>query len=325
MFTKIKSIIARLIDRHIEANVERYLALLNDAIDARISEKSKLGSLYRMTDRLASNLKIGAASPNTLFGSSLCRMEDMIHPCYQKICNEDLKRPPIIHRKQWEHVYIIQKLRKNGFLKPNCSGLGFGVGTENLPSLFVSLGCSILATDAPENPDIQGWKESSQHASDLKSIWREELVDWGLFKQACTFQALDMNKYKDIPLGYDFHWSSCVIEHLGGIKHAQDFILNSISGLNPGGIAVHTTEFNLSSETETVDQPGTCIFRAQDIYELQREVEARGFTVEPIILDPGTHPYNFHVDVPPFDSSVHLRLLLEGFACTSIGIVIKRV
>ncbi|MCP9925930.1 hypothetical protein KBY79_12000 [Synechococcus lacustris C3-12m-Tous] len=324
MLSRIKSKIIEAIGRRIEAHSESFRISLHKEIDSRIDERLQNVSIYRMADRLASNLKIGQASPNALFGSSLCRMEDMLHPGYQKICFEDLKRKPILHRKQWEHAFIIHRLRAHGRLYPGFRGLGFGVGTESLPSLFVSLGCNILATDAPENPDIISWKNSDQHANSLISIWREEMVEWDLFEKACRFAPLDMNNHLSIPHGYDFHWSSCVIEHLGGIREAQDFILNSISALAPGGIAVHTTEFNLSSETETVDEPGTCILRAKDIFKLQNEVEDRGFKVDPIILDPGSHPYNYHVDSPPYQSSVHLRLLLDGYASTSIGFVVKK-
>ena len=40
-----------------------------------------------------------------------------------------------------------------------------------------------------------------------------------------------MNDYGSIPDGYDFHWSSCVIEHLGGIRKALDFVLESVERL----------------------------------------------------------------------------------------------
>tara|TARA_Y100001968_G_C19337342_1_gene707622 strand:+ start:1038 stop:1160 length:123 start_codon:yes stop_codon:yes gene_type:complete len=38
-----------------------------------------------------------------------------------------------------------------------------------------------------------------------------------------------------------------VIEHLDGISKGLDFLINSAEKLNVGGIAVHITEFNLSS------------------------------------------------------------------------------
>jgi|694.fasta_scaffold49790_4 hypothetical protein len=302
-------------------------AVVDEAVEAS-SQVEKINqqrqSRYQLTSRLASCLQPGQASPHALFGSSLCRAEDLINPVYQAICRDDLRCEPVFHRKQWEFVYIVHQLRMNGFLRQGFSGLGFGVGTEPLSSLFASLGCTILATDAPDNVSDEGWKRTAQHASALKQLWHSKLIPWENFAAACTFQALDMRDHDQIPMSHDFHWSSCVIEHIGGIRAAHDFLLASTTRLNPGGIAVHTTEFNLSSDLETVDEPGTCVFRARDLQQLKSELKQQGLQMDPLILDPGMHAYNYHVDAPPYDSKVHLRLLLERFAATSIGIVIRK-
>lgn len=142
--------------------------------------------------------------------------------------------------------------------------------------------------------------------------------------ERCEFKSLDMNSYSEIPPGYDFHWSSCVIEHLGGIKYAIDFLLESSLRLADGGVAVHTTEFNLSSNQDTVDEAGTCILRKCDLEHLVSRLFDYGLHPEPLILDPGFHPYNYHVDAPPFEAYNHLRLALGGYAATSVGIVIRK-
>ena len=49
-------------------------------------------------------------------------------------------------------------------------------------------------------------------------------------------------------------WSSCSLEHLGSISHGIEFILNSLKCLKQHGVAVHTTEFNLSSNEETLNE-----------------------------------------------------------------------
>jgi len=302
-------------------------SVVDEAFEARSEAAATTGqrqSSYQITSRLASCLQPGVASPNALFGSSLCRAEDLIHPTYQAICRNDLRCEPVFHRKQWEFVYIVQQLRTNGFLRPGLKGLGFGVGTEPLSSLFASLGCTILASDAPDEVSDEGWKRTAQHASALRQLWHGNLIAYDDFAAACTFQPLDMRAHDQIPGGHDFHWSSCVIEHIGGIRAAQDFLLASTQKLNPGGIAVHTTEFNLASDLETVDEPGTCVFRGSDLQQLNSELAMQGLQMEPLVLDPGVHAYNYHVDAPPYDSKVHLRLLLESYAATSIGIVIRK-
>ena len=132
-----------------------------------------------------------------------------------------------------------------------------------------------------------------------------------------------MNHYESIPSGYDFHWSSCVIEHLGGISKGLNFLINSSKKLNIGGVAIHTTEFNLSSSIDTADNPGTCIFRRLDFEKLEKMASQNGLHLEPIIYDPGSHFLDYFVDTPPY-SDVHLRLILEKYVATSIGVVITK-
>ena len=301
---------------------------LNKCLDKQVDElkifKESSPKYYKLFKGLSKSLKPGLVSPNALFASSLCRLEDHQHPRYSEICEETIKEVPRLHRKQWEFIYIIEKLSKNNCLIFGKRGLGFGVGTEPLPSYFVSKGCSILATDAPEDSINDDWKKTYQHSSKLSDLWRKNIVEKDLFEKSCSFKPLDMNAYHTIPHGFDFHWSSCVIEHLGGISAAQKFLLESVQKLAPGGLAVHTTEFNLSSDSTTMELPGTCILRASDINNIVLNLEEHGYFVDPIILDPGTHPYNFHVDVPPYTDNLHLRLELLNYTATSIGIVIRK-
>ena len=315
---KISTVLLRPAHRVISSQVER----LVQAELRRLREEYSAG--YRPIERLASGLSFGTVPSQTLFGSSLCRMEDMVHPAYAQICQKWLLEPPGLHRKQWEYAYIIEKLRSTGCLQQGRRGLGFGVGREPLPSVFVSQGCVILATDAPTRNVDDEWKHTGQHSDNAISLWNPRLVSRDLFLERCQFQSLDMNSHQAIPAGYDFHWSSCVIEHLGGIRQAIDFVINSVHRLAPGGVAVHTTELNLSSNSDTLDAPQTCILRGRDIEELAGSLTSLGFMVEPIVLDMGLHPYNFHVDPPPYGGPIHLRLLIGNYAATSIGLVIRK-
>ena len=310
---------SKVIDRRIN---QRLISLIDERIDQRLVEFPNL-NIFKTAGSWASCLQPGQISPNALFGSSLCRMEDMQHPRYQKLCREALHKDPVLHRKEWEFIYIIEKLKINNCLIRGSRGLGFGVGTEPLTSYFVSQGCEILATDAPEDLAEEGWKQTAQHASLIDHLWHPNIVDEQTFRKNCSFKPLDMNNYTEIPKDFNFHWSSCVIEHLGGIQKAHDFILESAQRLAPGGIGVHTTEFNLSSDRDTVDQPGTCILRGSDINRILESLRKSNIEFDTIVFDPGQHPYNYHVDAPPY-SEVHLRVQLEQFTATSIGLVVRK-
>lgn len=247
----------------------------------------------------------------------------MITNEYLDICRA-IGQEPAVQRKQWEFAFIYWKLLSSQKLCAGQRGVGFGVGTEPLSAAFAAKGCQILATDAPFEINDQGWALTDQHASSLQALQKPHLISNEELYERCQFKSLDMNNYSEIPAGYDFHWSSCVIEHLGGIKYAIDFLLQSSLRLADGGVAVHTTEFNLSSNQDTVDEVGTCILRKSDLEYLVSRLFDYGLHAEPLILDPGHHPYNYHVDAPPYVGYNHLRLALCGYAATSVGIVIRK-
>ena len=102
--------------------------------------------------------------------------------------------------------------------------------------------------------------------------------------------------------------------------------------LRPGGVAVHTTEFNLSSNSRTVTRGPNVIYRLSDIEQVCIQLAARGHHVEPLDIDPGSSEIDRYVDPPPYAGSTgrhaegfkHLRLALDGYASTSIGLIIRR-
>jgi 2-polyprenyl-3-methyl-5-hydroxy-6-metoxy-1,4-benzoquinol methylase len=67
------------------------------------------------------------------------------------------------------------------------------------------------------------------------------------FKARVSYRTLDMNYIPEELNGkFDFVWSTCSVEHVGTILLGQRFIINTLNLLKPGGIAIHTVEFNLS-------------------------------------------------------------------------------
>tara|TARA_E500000331_G_C17179964_1_gene680100 strand:+ start:126 stop:1124 length:999 start_codon:yes stop_codon:yes gene_type:complete len=260
------------------------------------------------------------------FGSDLCRFEDMHSPEYRYICNNIFKLPVCYQRKQWEWLYIYFRLLENKVLENNKKGLGFGVGTEPLAAIFANLGCKILATDAPLENNSE-WIKTGQHSSEIKSLQNENIISNKEFNNLCSFKVLDMNVHEDIPYGYDFQWSSCVIEHLGSLEMIKRFLIESSKKLNKGGIAVHTTELNLTSNENTYNHPQCYVFRRKDLDQLSLELKDNGLNMKSIIYNVGNHPYNYSVDIPDikgFGNDLHLRSLIGGYVCTSVGIVISK-
>lgn len=253
--------------------------------------------------------------------SQLCTASQFSSDIYKKWCDKFNERPRL-HRKQWEFVYTLEALYSKGCFGEGSRGLGFGCGKEPLPAVMASMGCDILATDLDPNDSVaQGWSESNQHAAKIEDLYWPGVCDKNEFMKRVSYKSVDMNNIPKNFKGYDFVWSSCAFEHLGSIRKGMDFVINSIKCLKPGGVAVHTTEFNLTSNDATFETDGLVFYRRKDIDQLAKELETEGCTVEPLNYFIGERVEDGFVDLPPFKSAPHLKLAMFGYLTTSIGII----
>ncbi len=270
--------------------------------------------------------------PEARLKSSVCRAEHFERPLHKHWCRTFLE-PPTFHRKQWEWTFIAQALHERGALRPGTRGLGFGVGREPLTAAFAESGCMVVATDADsDNAVRQGWITTGQFAPDFAALNDRGICPSDIFARNVRQLSVDM---RDIPpdlRDFGFCWSSCALEHLGSIALGSRFVQRSLDCLVPGGIAVHTTEFNVFSNDETLDDDEfAVIYRRRDLEALVRDLERAGHTVEPLDLDLGTRPADTYIDPGPFyceksygKGLPHLKLLLRGFVTTSVGLIIRK-
>jgi hypothetical protein len=251
-----------------------------------------------------------------------------------------LKIAPIYHRKVWEFAFLLQVMREQGFLTPGNRGIGFGCGTEPIASLLASREIHATVTDlAPEQVAGAGWAETSQHAGALDAAFHANLVDRARFEKFVDHRFVDMNAIPQVEKPYDFCWSICALEHLGSIANGLRFIENSLGTLRPGGLAVHTTEFNFLEEDRTIDNWPTVLFLRKHFSELARRLESQGHTVLPLDFNVGDRPLDRYIDLPPFmtdepnlpssqwgavNQRAHLKLSIDGFPSTCFGFVVRR-
>jgi SAM-dependent methyltransferase len=257
--------------------------------------------------------------------SQLCKQADFSLDSY-RYWSSAVGLVPTLHRKHWEFFYLCQALYERGLLNQGRKGLGFGVGREPLPALFASLGCNVVATDqAPDEAIRGGWQDTRQHADSIAALERPEICATTTFRERVSFEVVDMNNIPaHLARRFDFCWSVCCLEHLGSLEHGLRFIANSLDTLKIGGLAVHTTEFNLSSNAATLESPGLSIYRRCDIEALFKKLEQAGHQVEPLDLTTGTTLVDGYIDSPPYHNEPHLRLQIAGYNCTSIGLIITR-
>jgi len=260
-----------------------------------------------------------------------CTEEDM-NSDWVAFWSSELSESPRYQRKLWELCYVPQILYNEGMLQEGKRGLGFACGSEPLPSLFAKYGVRILATDlAPERPESQAWINSGQHVAAFEKLRRPGICADESRLANIEGAYVDMNAIPaDLDGQFDFCWSICSLEHLGSIANGLNFIENSLHTLKPGGVSVHTMEFNIN-EGKTIVTGPTVLFQKHHLLNLAERLRSKGLHVYDFDFDSGHGILDGLVDLPPYDqaglrssSFAHLKLSIAGFVCTSFSFIVKK-
>jgi hypothetical protein len=254
--------------------------------------------------------------------SQACTAAQLGAPEFRAWCDR-VREPVLVHRKQWEWCYILQALAEADALRPGARGLGFGVGTEPLTAVIAAFGCDVVATDlAPDSSNAHAWIATDQHASALADLNRVHLCPPDEFAARVRFRPVDMNAIPDDLTGFDFTWSSCALEHLGDLDAGVRFFHRQLACLRPGGIGVHTTEYNVASNDRTVTRGHTVLYRRRDIEQLVADTNAGGHAMQATFAL-GSSPADRHIDTPPW-TNIHLKVAADGHVLTSFGLLARR-
>ena len=204
---------------------------------------------------------------------------------------------------------------------------------------MASRGVHAMVTDlSGEDASAEGWKQTGQHLSALEPAYKNHLVTREVFDALVSHRAVDMNAIPADLADFDFCWSVCALEHLGSIGKAMDFVVNALATLKPGGVAVHTTEFNFLSDDETIDNWPTVLPLRRHFEALAERLRGLGHEVTSLDFNVGDKPLDRFIDIPPYPGdpglklermnaqgdSAHLKLSIDGFASTCFGMIIRK-
>jgi hypothetical protein len=176
---------------------------------------------------------------------------------------------------------------------------------------------------APEGAHASGWSATNQHCSGLDALNRAGICPPEVFDRNMRFRYVDMRDVPSDLTGFDFLWSSCSMEHLGSIAEGERFVYESLRCLKPGGWAVHTTEFNVSSNDATAEDGGTVLFRRRDLERIAENLRAKGHEIR-LDFTLGGRLGDLLVQKPPYTHDIHLRLEFLGFVMTSFGLIVRK-
>lgn len=340
MLTRVKRSVAWRLRRFGEHRQARALAQLER--DRGVPEGSTALDLKRAEALAAVDVtqhNAGSAPPGfTEVVSQVVSAAQFEHPEFQRLARlltgSDASLPwrldrwPLgqVERKLWEWCYILRVAEQHGKLGPGVDALGFGVGTEPLPAALASFGLRVLATDLdPVASEV--WAKTDQHMGGLAALSRPHILPDDELSRQVRMRYVDMNDVPDDLGTFDLLWSSCAFEHLGTPEAGLDFVVQTVDHLRPGGVAVHTTELELTRRDSTADYGHLAVYRLEDLESLRTRVRAGGHDMQAnwyVALETFADRW---ICLPPYQAEdrFHLKLLLgESSVSTSVGIVISR-
>jgi hypothetical protein len=261
----------------------------------------------------------GAEDPP--LSSRVCRQADFGSEYVEWM--QKMGRPMIAFRKEWEHVAICRALAAAGLLRPGIRGLGFGVGREPLVSVFAAHGVEVVATDlAADDGRAAVWASTGQHSLSMSALRNPQVCPDDVLEKLVTIRPVDMAAIPDDLRGFDFLWSACAFEHLGSLEAGMDFVEQAMACLVPGGLAVHTTEFNLDSNEMTVADGPVVAYRKRDLDLLRDRLGRLGHSMAALSVGTRDGVLDRVLDMPPYQRR-SLALRLGPYRITSAVIVIQ--
>jgi FkbM family methyltransferase len=195
-----------------------------------------------------------------------------------------LKEPPKLHSKQFQQYAIMEAANS---IEPTGGrrrlAIGFGVGKEPIPAALVKIGYSVTATDFLDGEISDQWQRTGQLVASPDELNERKIISPKDFSEYLQFRNMDMNQIPtDLQGKFDFVWSSCALGHIGGYEQGLDFIRNSLLLLKPGGIALHSTELDVSKLKGRYESSTLNFYKLEDLNAIIQKASMNGFSVSSI-------------------------------------------
>ena len=163
-------------------------------------------------------------------------------------------------RKLWEFTHIIYVLKKMGYLYPENSGLGIGVGREQILYYLACKIKKIVGIDLYEGSYLGGEDEADIPDCPQKYapfLYPEDNLE--ILRMDARDLGFENNRF-------DFVFSASSIEHFGDFKDIKKSVREMYRVLKPGGACVITTELRLNRLGTNI--PNTRILNLDKLLEI---------------------------------------------------------
>jgi hypothetical protein len=248
--------------------------------------------------------------------SQLCTTAQFDEPAFLEIIQAMSLRPGRT-RLLWEQAWIVSVLATEGLVARGKSGVAFDAGRERIGALLASRGVTVLGTGGDIDDDRDAEARRLQ-------LFYPEVVHIDDFDTLVSFAELDPRQARRMPpASHDFCWSVGIPGRLGSIEAALDFFEASLVALRPGGLALHTFSFNLTSDAATWELPDLVVLRRRDIETLAARLAPAGHRLVTFNTHPGHDTADETVKTEAHGPIGHRQR--HGFAVvTSFGLAIRK-
>lgn len=142
-----------------------------------------------------------------------------------------LAGPPAESASRWRFAFIAQVLDRYGMLAPGARGITLGGGGVALGPILASAGCKALVGSLPANHGASdfAWSNVLCRRLDAAGVPEGDGAPLALAEMPADER------------GFDFMWTIGMVQLGHEAGHAANFLLELMSVLRPGGIAIHMT------------------------------------------------------------------------------------
>jgi SAM-dependent methyltransferase len=262
--------------------------------------------------------------------NKVCDGADWFDPELRAVIDGDLQELARFHRKQWEFAMILLALRRAGALRPDAVGLSMGAGKERLLYAVARSVRRVVATDL-----YDAQTEWEKARTDDPDRYIKEDKPFPVDDAKLQGLRMDMRSLDFEDEAFDFCYSSCAIEHIGGREDFLKHLSEAHRVLKPGGVYALTTELHYGSET--IEHAHNYYFSPGYLRDLIGECD---FAADPEIDTRIAH-HRINYPLPPnldrlcFDGpdrlahrvlgeAAHVQLLLGRHPFTSLSVVLKK-
>jgi hypothetical protein len=219
----------------------------------------------------------------------LCTAGQLAEPAMAEIMAA-LGTPHDRGRRAWENAYVVAALAEAGIIAEGKRVLALDCGRSRIPALLAARGVTVLASDPPgtEVPEAVGDDPEARARHHLLGMLYPDVAVLDEFEALVDWREVDPHAIPpDLAGSFDALFSVGTMPLAGSLELALSVLTSSLAALKPGGIAVHTLEFSLASNTAIVSNARLSVLRRIDLERLATSLAAEGHSLAPLCFHPG--------------------------------------